>query len=145
VTIASILRGQSHGVFRWTSGTKAGPAQRLEGQVERAGWRFVLLDTEGATDKAEFLERCAEAFDLPSWFGRNWDALDECLRGLDLDEPTGLLVVWDQWADLADGDPDAFDTAIEVFRDACVAWNDDEVPGAVLLRGAGPETDLPEL
>ncbi len=145
MTIASILQGHTHGLFHWAAGTGAGPVQRLEKQVERAGWRYVQLDTEGVVDKGEFLDRCAEAFDLPSWFGRNWDALDECLRGLDLDEPTGLLVVWDRWADLAEADPDAFETAVEVFRDACVAWNDDEVPGAVLLRGPGPETDLREL
>ena len=35
--------------------------------------------------------------------------------------------------------------AIEVLRDACVAWKDDEVPGAVVLVGPGPETDLPEV
>lgn len=145
MTITGILQGHQHGVFRWTGESHRERPATLEQRIEKAGWRFVQLDTTDVADKREFLDRCAEAFDLPSWFGHNWDALDECLRGLDLDEPTGLLVVWDRWADLADGDPDVFDTAIEVFRDACVAWNDDDVPGAVLLRGPGPETDLPEL
>ena len=54
----------------------------------------------------------------------------------------GLLVVWEGWDHLADADPDTFEMALEVFQDACVAWKDDEVPGAVLLKGDGPETDI---
>ena len=88
-----------------------------------------------------FLAVCREAFDLPAAVVR-WEQLDGCLRSLDL-EDEGLLVVWDGWASLADGDPDTFEMAVEVFQDACVSWRDDEVPGSVLLVGDGPETDLP--
>ncbi len=144
MTLRQVFAGDRHGVFRW-SGARSRRGADPEESAAAAGWRYVLLDSATADDKGSFLDCCAEAFDLPSWFGRNWDALDECLRGLDLDEPAGLLVVWQGWAALADGDPDAFDCALEVFRDACVAWHDDEVPGAVLLLGGGPETDLPEL
>lgn len=142
MSLAQVLKGERHGVFRWTARADSDAA---EAAAARVGWRYVLLDTSAAPDKAGFLDLCAEAFDLPSWFGHNWDALDECLRGLDLDEPQGLLVVWQGWSALADGDPDAFDSALEVFRDACVAWDDDEVPGAVLLIGPGPDTDLADL
>jgi len=146
MTLAQVLSGERHGVFRWTGHPRAEvPAEEVESAAERAGWRYVLLDSGSATDKLSFLDVCAEAFDLPVWFGRNWDGLDECMRGLDLDEPAGLLVLWRGWSVLAEADPDAFDCALEVFRDACVAWDDDEVPGAVLLAGDGPDADLPDL
>ncbi len=145
-SLAGVLSGERHGVFRWTDGARRGVSlDAAESSAERVGWRSVLLDSSQAPDKLAFLDVCAEAFDLPPWFGRNWDALDECMRGLDLDEPAGLLVLWKGWASLAEGDADAFDCALEVFRDACVAWDDDEVPGAVLLVGDGPDTDLPDL
>ena len=64
----------------------------------------------------------AEVFDLPALIRPRWDALDECLRALDLDDPEGLLVCWDGWASFAEADPDAFEMAVEVFQDACVAW-----------------------
>jgi RNAse (barnase) inhibitor barstar len=143
MTLAAVLAGELHGVFRWTA--PPGPGGPAEQAAEEAGWRYLLLDSEAATDKPAFMAACAQAFDLPSWFGANWDGLDECLRALDLEEPAGLLVVWQGWAGLADGDPDAFDTALEVLRDACVAWHDDEVPCAVLLTGDGPDTDLSDL
>ncbi len=139
MSLAQVLSGDRHGVFRWAGRADA------EKRADEHGWRYVVLDTRGVDDKAAFLDVCAEAFDLPSWFGRNWDALDECLRGLDLEEPAGLLVVWEGWDHLADADPDTFEMALEVFQDACVAWKDDEVPGAVLLKGDGPETDVPQL
>jgi hypothetical protein len=148
MTLAQVLSGERHGVFRWTDrdrGRGEGAVDEAEAAAGRAGWRWVLLDSTAATDKPSFLDVCAEAFDLPTWFGRNWDGLDECMRGLDLDEPVGLLVLWTGWAGLAEADPDAFDCALEVFRDACVAWDDDDVPGAVLLAGDGPDADLPDL
>jgi hypothetical protein len=133
------LEQRTDGVFRWAGD---GDPER---DVTKAGWRFVLLDSAGAGDRDAFLLACADAFDLPARAVASWEGLDLCLRGLDLGEPDGLLVMWQGWQLLADADPDAFDCALEVFRDACVAWQDDELPGAVLLVGEGPDTDLPEL
>lgn len=140
MTLASLFDGTSHGVFHVGRSTST-----IERRAVRSGWNVLVLDTAGVVDKQGFMDAVAEAFDLPSWFGRNWDALDECLRALDLDDPDGLLVLWDGWAGFAESDPDAFETAVGVFQDACVAWADDEVGGAVLLRGPGPETDLARL
>jgi RNAse (barnase) inhibitor barstar len=137
LTLGALLGGEGHGVFHLGQDVRD-----VEQRASRAGWDVVTLDTETVVDKPGFMDAAAEAFDLPEWFGRNWDALDECLRALDLDDPDGLLVVWDRWAPFAESDPDAFETAVAVFQDACVAWADDEVGGAVLLRGSGPETDL---
>ena len=139
MSLAQLLSGATHGVFRATRRIDA------EAKADKAGWRYVLLDSSTARDRDEFLECCAEAFDLPLSVAGNWEGLDACLRGLDLDEPEGLLVVWQGWSVLAESDPDAFDVALEVFNDACVAWHDDEVPGAVLLVGDGPDTGLAEL
>jgi hypothetical protein len=137
VGLSVLLDGSRHGVFHLADSD--GVAER---RAEGAGWHVVALDTAAVVDKAGLMDTAAEAFDLPSWFGRNWDALDECLRALDLDDPDGLLVLWDGWAEFAESDPDAFETTVGVFQDACVAWADDDVGGAVLLRGSGPETDL---
>jgi len=137
VSLGALFDGTRHGVFHVVDGDV-----EVEALAHQAGWHVVTLDTGAVVDKPGFMDLAAEVFDLPEWFGRNWDALDECLRALDLDDPDGLLVLWDGWAQFAESDPDAFETAVGVFQDACVAWADDEVGGAVLLRGTGPETDL---
>lgn len=137
--VAAVLAGAHLGVF------VVQELGSLAGEAESEGWCVVRLDTSGATDMHQYMTVVSEAFDLPEWFGRNWDSLDECLRALDLDEPDGLLVVWDNWSEFAEADPVAFETAVAVFQDATVAWHDDDTPGAVLLHGPGPETDLPVL
>lgn len=53
---------------------------------ERAGWRVIDLVLEEPTDKATFLAKCADAFDLPDHFGHNWDALADCIDDIQ-DEP----------------------------------------------------------
>ena len=140
VSIRELLVGQRHGVYRWDEDPDPSV---VEAKVAGAGWRFVHLDSAGVEDRIEFMQRCWDAFDLPP--GTDWEVLDTYLRAMDLEEPDGLLVLWTGWAEIAAGDPDWFETAVEVFNDACVAWRDDEVPGAVVLPGDGPETDLPDL
>ena len=69
--------------------------------------------------------------------------LDQHLRALELDEPNGLLLCWESWGTLADADPDCFEMALEVFQDACIAWQADDFQATVLLVGDASETDLP--
>ncbi|MFZ0324822.1 MAG: barstar family protein [Actinomycetes bacterium] len=140
MTLSRLFEDSDRSVFR-LEGANGGPS---DAALER-GWQVITLDTAGVLDKDGYMVAVDDAFDLPDWFRHSWDTLDECLRALDLDDPDGVLVVWDNWNDFAVADPDAFETAIEVFQDATVAWRDDKIPGAVVLRGHGPETDLPTL
>ncbi|MEU5219351.1 barstar family protein [Streptomyces sp. NPDC020807] len=74
----------------------------------------VVLDLTGVTGKAALMERCAAALALPEWFGRNWDALADCLA--DLPEPVTLVVAG--WREYAETRPDEWATAQEVFASA---------------------------
>jgi len=97
-------------VYRWRSDEPAGDVRR---DAESAGWNFVLLDTTDIGDKAGFLDLCATAFDLPRWFGRNWDALADALRDRSTGEPE--LVLWDGWRRLLECDHDTVDVAVQIF------------------------------
>lgn len=112
-TLPEVLaRGLPPGVYRWRS---ADPVDDVRDDTERAGWSFVLLDTAEVTDKAGFLDVCATAFDLPRWFGRNWDALADSLSDRSTGRPE--VVLWDGWDDLAAGDLDALDVALQIFAE----------------------------
>jgi len=67
------------------------PAAARAAAVDK-GWRVVELDTSHGTDKPYFLQVCRQAFDLPQWFGGNWDALADSLT--DVDDSPGTLVLW---------------------------------------------------
>jgi hypothetical protein len=113
--------------------------------AEEAGWEVFGLGP--ATSKDEFLTHAAEVFEFPEWFGGNWDAFYDSLTDLDwLPAEKGYLVVFAGWPELAAGDPAAFETAMEVFRDATGAWAESETPMMVVLPGSGqPIEHLPVL
>lgn len=73
-----------------------------------AAWH---LDTTGVTTKAGFLARCADDLALPTWFGRNWDALVDVLRDLPVPAAGGVIL----WTGTASLDPDVLATALDVF------------------------------
>ncbi|MDU0314511.1 barstar family protein [Phycicoccus sp. M110.8] len=74
--------------------------------------RQVLVVPAGAT-VAQSLDWFAESLRLPEWFGRNLDALADCLHDLAEEDPhegtDGRVLVWDRVAALKVVDPDGFD------------------------------------
>jgi RNAse (barnase) inhibitor barstar len=86
----------------------------LDGACQAQGRPLVVLDTHAVDDKAAFMEAVAAAFELPDWFGRNWDAFADSLRDL----PPETVVAWDGWTDLARTAPRACEVAIEVFAES---------------------------
>lgn len=42
----------------------------------------LVLDLTGVRDRQGFMDRAAADLRLPCWFGRNWDALADCLTDL---------------------------------------------------------------
>ncbi|GAB3623422.1 hypothetical protein GCM10027418_15050 [Mariniluteicoccus endophyticus] len=92
-TLAQILAGQA-GVVRVRA-----DAREVAAELEAAGWRTGVV--RGAADKARFLGEVGRALDLPRWYGRNLDALWDCLT--DLTGPTAL--VWSGWEEMAVNHP----------------------------------------
>ena len=105
-------------------------------------WHTVTLDTSAVDDRASFIAALSDALDLSVEIS-SWDVIDQHLRALELDEPNGLLILWEGWGSVADADPDCFEMALEVFQDACIAWAADDFQAAVLLVGEASETDVP--
>lgn len=116
--------------------------QQVRAEADEHDWHTITLDTSSIDDRDGFIAAMSDAFDLavdtPSW-----EAVDQHLQALELDEPNGLLILWEGWGVVADADPDCFEMALEVFQDACIAWAADDFQAAVLLVGEGSETDLP--
>jgi RNAse (barnase) inhibitor barstar len=131
--IAELLTGRRPpGVYTWPVDRRE--AARGAAEAERAGWRVFWLDVRGVRDKRTLLERCAEEFVLPSYFGHNWDALQDSLRDLSwVPANTGYLVVYDHWREPADADPAAHRTLLDVFTAAVEHWRPTATPMAVLI------------
>jgi RNAse (barnase) inhibitor barstar len=85
-----------------------------------AGGEVFLLDGAQARDKASFMTAAAQAMSFPDHFGRNWDAVADCVDELHWrDEPITIVVAnADQL--LAD-EPAELDAWLRVTRDAFAA------------------------
>ncbi|MDQ2849955.1 barstar family protein [Dermatophilaceae bacterium Sec6.4] len=75
-----------------------------------AGWHVVQLDTSG--DRDDLFAQCSRAFELPGWFGRNWDALADALS--DVQHRPGTLVIWSGERDVSDA---VRSMATEIFEE----------------------------
>jgi RNAse (barnase) inhibitor barstar len=109
---ALLTKGLRPGVYRWQSAPTTDAVRR---EVAAAGWDFVLLDTSHIHDKAGFLDLCATAFDLPRWFGRNWDALADSLSDRSTGEPE--IVLWTGLEHLLEHDHDTVDVALQILTE----------------------------
>jgi RNAse (barnase) inhibitor barstar len=111
-----LAKGLRPGVYRWQSDRTT---DDVRADVVAAGWEFVLLDTSEIHDKTGFLDLCATAFDLPRWFGRNWDALADSLSDRSTGEPE--IVLWAGLRHLLEHDHDTVDVALQIFTEDTTA------------------------
>lgn len=88
------------------------PAE-ISAALAQAGWRAVVVDASATVP--DFYTRVAAALDFPAYFGRNLDALWDCLT--DLTEPTALVLA--DWASLAVAQPDAWARLFSVLSERC--------------------------
>jgi RNAse (barnase) inhibitor barstar len=130
---AVLARRHDPGVFLWHA---AFGADEVRHTVEHAGWQFGYVDGWGSESEAEFHARVAATLGFPD-HGADLDALGDRLS--DLDQPTVLL--WDGWGPLARAVPERFPRILRVLYDRSVEGS----PFAVLLRGEGPDVDVPSL
>jgi hypothetical protein len=109
---ALLTEGLRPGVYRWQSSADVDEVRR---DAVAAGFGFVQLDTGEIHDKAGFLDLCATAFDLPRWFGRNWDALADSLSDRSTGSPE--VVLWSGLQHLLEHDHDTVDVALQIFAE----------------------------
>jgi RNAse (barnase) inhibitor barstar len=98
--------------------------------ADTAGQHFLYANLSAAQSKQEVLEGIAEAFTFPAHFGKNLDALYDCMTDL-VHKPgqqPGFVVVLEQLPDNPRFDREAREQLLEVFRDAAEFWGERRIP-----------------
>ncbi|MBT0960571.1 barstar family protein [Denitromonas iodatirespirans] len=93
--------------------------------------RIFELSLAGLSDKASILDALAQCFDMPRWFGHNWDALYDCLTDLSWLPASGYVLI------LLDAAPDSDSAPIltDILTDCCEHWQAQGVPFHVFSDG----------
>ena len=137
----TLLRSGRYGLY--AAPRLIGP---LRAGAKRAGIAWVDLDLAGARDRGAFLKACDKGFGFPGYFGRNWDAMHECLLDAAGAGTPGAVVHWRRGAELARRSPDAVDTALEILGEASTYWGrSGRVFLVVVDRDSAPGLGLPTL
>ena len=104
------------------------------------------LDAASIKTKSQFLGLLGRALTFPSWYGRNWDALEDCLTDLSWIEDGGLLVEVEGYATYAQADPDGFAILLDIFKTSAEYWRSEGRPFWVIFTGAhAAKLELPLL
>ncbi|MFE2158493.1 barstar family protein [Streptomyces lydicus] len=135
--LVAVLDGSTPpGVLTWPADR---PVADALAAARDAGWTGAVLELADVADKAAFMERCARALRLPEWFGRNWDALADCLTDLSwCPADRGWLLVVTGWQGYAAAAPDEWSVVESVLADAVGHWRDTDTGLAVIMARGRP-------
>jgi RNAse (barnase) inhibitor barstar len=87
--------------------------------LDQARGRGALAYLVGpVTSRADALDAIGAALSFPSWYGRNLDALYDCLIDLSWQPDGEHILIWAGHRHLEAADPDAYRAVLAVLNDA---------------------------
>lgn len=109
---------------------RAHTATQLQQAAQLLGQHFFYANLAQANTKQQILAEIGQQFLLPAYFGRNFDALYDCLTDTALHTAAqpGFIVVLEHIP--ADGkfDKEKREQLLDVFRDAAEFWGEKNTP-----------------
>ncbi|MGI4814874.1 MAG: barstar family protein [Janthinobacterium lividum] len=110
----------------------------LADEASRLGHHFLYANAGHVLTKAEALETIATSFLFPKHFGKNYDALFDCLTDM-VDKAgaqRGFVIVLEALPAAQRFDKEARETLLDVFRDAAEFWAERRIPFRVFYSFA---------
>jgi RNAse (barnase) inhibitor barstar len=104
--------------------------QDLQGAARSLGHHFLYANLASAQSKQDVLDLLAQQFILPAHFGKNFDALYDCMTDpVHKSGPQpGFIVVLEQIPANAKFDKEAREQLLDIFRDTADYWAERKVP-----------------
>ncbi|HEY1611926.1 MAG TPA: barstar family protein [Paraburkholderia sp.] len=112
--------------------------QELADEAGRLQQHFLYAYCANAQTKQEVLETIATSFLFPKHFGKNYDALHDCLTDLvqKAGEQPGFVIVLEGLPIAQKFDKEGRETLLDVFREASEFWAERKVPFRVFYSFA---------
>jgi hypothetical protein len=103
------------------------------------------IDLTGILDKEQLLMRIAAALAFPRWFGRNWDALEDCLGDLAWRAGEGHVLIIEGFEDVRARQPDDFGVLLDILASSAQYWHERGRPFIVAFVDRAGSLALPDL
>ncbi|MGE5639881.1 MAG: barstar family protein [Clostridia bacterium] len=108
-----LLDPSRSGVYR------ASRTEEIEDALQGTDLRLSRISLAGARDKHALMDALSLALGFPDWFGRNWDALEDCLADLSWRPAQGHVLVLERFDALAKDD---LGILTDVLRSSAESW-----------------------
>ena len=104
--------------------------KELQAAADQLGHHFLYANLAKAQSKQDVLELIAAQYTLPSHFGKNFDALYDCMTDLvhKSGPQTGFIVVLEHIPANSKFDKEAREQLLDIFRDTADYWSDRKIP-----------------
>jgi len=104
--------------------------QELQNAARALGQHFLYANLANGQSKQEVLDLIAQQFMLPAHFGKNFDALYDCMTDpVHKSGPQpGFIVVLEQIPANGKFDKEAREQLLDIFRDTADYWADRKIP-----------------
>ncbi|MBK1889482.1 barstar family protein [Undibacterium sp. 14-3-2] len=101
----------------------------LQAEAAHLGQHFLYAYCLDTTTKQQVLAKIAASFGFPKHFGKNFDALYDCLTDMihQAGSQPGFVIVLEQLPNTPKFDKEAREILLDVFRDAADFWAEKKV------------------
>lgn len=108
---------------------RAHRVEDLQAAAEQLGHHFLYANLAQAQSKQDVLDLIASQYTFPAHFGKNFDALYDCLTDTvhKSGPQTGFIVVLEHIPAHAKFDKEAREQLLDIFRDAADYWADRKI------------------
>jgi RNAse (barnase) inhibitor barstar len=97
------------------------------------GLDYTSIDLKHSLDKDSFLKTVADALKFPSYFGMNWDALDECLTDMSWKKATGYVIVFANFKSVSENIAEEVGTIKSILAASAEYWMRKKVQFYIIL------------
>jgi len=133
--------GKRAGVYR-----SAIDANEIVAAAKTAGLAVFKIDLGKARGKSGLFDAFAKAFKFPQHFGKNWDALNDCLTDLTWVDGHCWVVILVNCKPFALKYEAEFELLLELLAGVAVSWQEDGKPFWVFIQNQpGWSAALPEI
>jgi len=114
--------------------------------AKASGLQVSKIDLAKARGKSGLFDALAKALKFPAHFGKNWDALNDCLTDLAWLDGKGWVLILANGRPFAAKFPADFSMALDIFNGVAAWWKEDGKPFWVIVEDQADWTaDLPEI
>jgi len=129
------------GVYRSAIGVEA-----VVAAARTTGLQVYKIDLAKARGKLGLFDALSKALKFPAHFGKNWDALNDCLTDLAWLDSNGWVLILTNGKSFAAKYQGDFAMALDIFNGAATWWQEDGKPFWVIVQDQpGWTADLPAI